>query len=247
MSKLLSEALKIDTALADQQIPAAATDSDFFRMDLYRKALFAVSVGAMATGDTIAIAVREAEDAAGTNAQALDIGTIAVPNPIADTITANTDVAEATLTAAACAPVDTCVVNGLTFTGAAAADLPNRVFLANAGDNNATAASLAAAINHATAGVPGVLATANAAVVTLTATEPGDIAITVVGTAVRLVAATVKAVAYLEVDGAYMTEDYTHLAVRVTPTAATNGSVKLLRGEARYSPTQYVAASDVTS
>ena len=72
-----------------------------------------------------------------------------------------------TITLASNNVADTVVISGLTFTAAAAADLPNRKW-AQAGSDTANAISLAAAINHASAGVPGVLATPAAAVVTLT-------------------------------------------------------------------------------
>ena len=235
---LLSENLKIDTALTSASLNGAGTGA-YFSMKEYRKALFVVEVGAMAAAVTSAIQVMQAQNAAAGGAKVITNNTA--------TITANTKVAAATLTAAACAPADTCVINGLTYTGAAAADLPNRVFLADAADNNATAASLAAAINHATAGAPGVLATAVNAVVTLTADEPGEVDITVVGTAVRLVAATVRAVAYVECNASFLdnVNDFTHVAVRVTNSAATLTGAVLLRGEGRFTPDQKVAASKV--
>ena len=236
--RLLSEEVKIDTALTSVSLNGAGTGA-YFSMTEYRKALFVVEVGAMAVAATSVVQVMQATNAAAGGAKVITNN--------AATITANTNVAAATLTAAACAPADTCVVNGLTYTGAAAADLPNRVFLADAGDNNATAASLAAAINHATAGTPGVLATAVNAVVTLTADEPGEADITVVGTAVRLVAATVRAVAYVECDASFLDvdNDFTHVAVRVTNSAAILTGAVLLRGQGRFSPVQNVAASKV--
>jgi len=236
--KLLSEAVKLDIALTSASLNGAGTGA-YFKMDKYRKALFIAEIGAMAAAATSVLQVMQAQDAAGTGAKVITNN--------AATITANTHVAAATLTAAACAPADTCVINGLTFTGAAAADLPNRVFLADAVDNNATAASLAAAINHGSAGVPGITASANAAVVTLTATEPGEKDITVVGTAVRLVAATLRAIGYVECDASFLdlVNDFTHVALRATNSAAMQTGAILVRGGASYSPTQYVAASKV--
>ena len=231
----LSDVQKIDNALESQALNGAGT-GEYFNMANSRKALFVVNLGAMATGNTSVIQTMQATDAAGTGAAVITNNTA--------TVTANTNVAAATLTAAACAPADTCVVNGITFTGAAEADLPNRVFLADAGDNNATAASLAAAINHSTAGVPGITATAAAAVVTLTSTEPGETTITVVGTAVRLVAATVKAVAFVECIAGHLNinNGFSHVALRITNSAAVQTSAVLVR-EGRYSPAQRVAAS----
>ena len=76
----------------------------------------------------------------------------------------------ATLTLATVLVGHKVTINGLTFTAAAVADLPNRVF-DQSGDDTADAASLVLAINHTTAGVPGVYATSALGVVTLVAEE----------------------------------------------------------------------------
>lgn len=233
MNKLLSETIKIDTALTSASLNGAGTGS-YFPMDNYKKALFAVEVGAMATGATSIIQVMQA-----TNAVA---GGAKVVTNNAATITANTNVAAATLTAAACAPADTAVINGVTLTGAAAADFASAEFLADAADNNATAASLAGCIN---ANVIGVTATANAAVVTIVATETGENTVTVVGTAVRLIAATLRAIAYVECDASFLDDvnGFGYVAARVTNSAAIQTGAVLVRGNYRYSPVQFVAAA----
>lgn len=236
--KLMSEAQKIDIALTSANLNGASTGA-YYKLDKYGKALFVVEIGAMAAAATSALQVMQATNAAaGGPAKAITNNTA--------TITANTGVAAATLTCAAVNVGDTCVINGLTFTAAAAADLPNRVF-SQSGDDTADAASLVAAINHATAGVPGVTASSALGVVTLVATEPGENNITVVGTAIRLVAATLRAVAYVECDASFLdtANNFTHVALRVTNSAAMQTGAVLLRGQARYSPRQHVAASKV--
>ena len=87
----------------------------------------------------------------------------------------------ATLTLATVLVGHKVTINGLTFTAAAVADLPNRVF-DQSGDDTADAASLVLAINHATAGVPGVYATSALGVVTLVAEEVALIIIGASGT-----------------------------------------------------------------
>jgi hypothetical protein len=235
VAKRLAEELKIDTALTSQSLNGAGT-GEYFPLAKYGKALFVAEIGAMATAATSALQVMQATDAAGTGAKVIANAT--------DTITADTHVAAATLTAAAVNVGDTFVLNGITFTGAAAQDLAKREFLANAGDNNATAASIAACINAAS---PGLLAAAVNAVVTITADEPGETDITVVGTAVRLVAATVRAVGYVEVDASTLdtANNFSHVALRVTNSAAMQTGAVLLRGGARFSPTQFAGAGTI--
>ncbi|NSW92313.1 MAG: hypothetical protein HPY74_16875 [Firmicutes bacterium] len=234
--KLMSETQKIDIALTSQNLNGAGT-GPYYKMDKYGKALFIAEVGAMAAGATSAMQVMQAQDAAGTGAKIITNN--------AATITANAHVAEATLTVAAVQVGDQVTINGLTFTGAAAADLLNRVFLADGVDNNATAASLAEAINHATAGVPGITASANAAVVTLTVTEPGETDITITDAAATITPATLRAIGYVECDASFLDiiNGYTHVAFRVTNSAAIQTGAILLRGQSRFNPVQKVAAA----
>lgn len=235
-NKLLSEAQKIDIALTSASLNGAGTGA-YYKLDKYGKALFIAEIGAMAAGATSALQVMQAQDAAGTGAKVVTNNTA--------TITSNTNVAAATLTAAAVQVGDAVTVNGLTFTGAAAADLANRVFLADGANNNATAASLADAINHATVGVPGITAAANAAVVTLTSTETGEYSITIEDAAATITPATLRAVGYVECDASFLDDvnGFTHVALRVTNSAAMQTGAVLLRGQGRFSPVQKVAAA----
>lgn len=235
-SKLLSEAVKIDIALTSASLNGAGTGA-YYKLDKYGKALFLWEVGAMAAAATSIGQVMQAKDAAGTDAKVITNNAAA--------ITANVHVAAATLTVAAVQVGDQVTINGLTFTGAAAADLPNRVFLADGADNNATAASLAQAINHAAAGVPGVTAAAALAVVTLTGTEPGEADITIADAAATITPATLRAIGYVECDASFLdnVNGFTHVALRVTNSAATQTGAVLLRGQGRFSPVQKVAAA----
>lgn len=237
MNRLLSEGLKIDVALVGANQNGART-SPYFSLRPYDKLIFVWQTGAMATGVTSAATVQEAEDAAAT-------GTNLLAGKGA-TITAHTEAQSVTITCAAAIAGDHVIINGLTFTGkAGAAVVADREFSIDTG-NNETAISLAACINDATYGVPGVTATPNAAVVTLTVDEPGADALTVQEHAVTMVAADVQSVGYIEIDGHELTADHTHVALTITNSAASQTSAIVIRGAGNYMPVaQAVGASDV--
>ena len=237
MAKLLSEINKVDIAIVPASIDGASTGT-YYNMGLRNKALFVWEVGTMAAAVTSTGQVMQAQDAAGTG------GKVVTNN--AATITANTKVAAATLTVDTVVATNKVTINGLTFEAAAAADLANRKFAVGAADADC-ATSLAAAINHATAGVPGVTASAAQAVVTLTVDEPGEMTITITdATAVRIVPATLRAIGYVECDTAFLDEGFNYVALRITNSAAALTGAVLVRGENRYSPlTNQVAAAKV--
>jgi hypothetical protein len=236
MAKLLSEINKVDIAIVPASINGESTGT-YYNMGLRNKALFVWEVGAMAAAVTSIGQVMQAQDAAGTGAKE-------VTNNAA-TITANTKVAAATLTVDTVVATNKVTINGLTFEAAAAADLANRKFAVGA-DDAGSATSLAAAINHATAGVPGVTATAALAVVTLAVDEPGEQTITIADAAATITPATLRAIGYVECDTAFLDEGFNYVALRVTNSAAAQTGAILVRGENRYSPlTNQVAAAKV--
>ena len=238
--KLLSESQKIDVALTSANLNAAGTGA-YFPMTKYGKALFVVEVGAMAAAATSVAQVMQATNAAGGGAQVITNN--------AATITANTNVAAALLTSAVVHVAgDTYTVNGLTFTAAAADGGATSRTYAIGADATASTANLAAKINSAVVGVPRVLAAANVGALTLTADEPGEVAITLsAGAGAVGVPSTLRAIAYVECDASFLddTNGFSHVAIRVTNSAAILTGAVLLRGEGRFSPTQYVAASKV--
>ena len=236
MTSMLSEELKIDTGLIPTAALNGAATGPYYSLADYGKALFIAEIGAMAATVTCALQAVQAKDGDGTDWK--DI------TDLTATITANAGVDVATLTLAAVQVGDVVTVNGITFKAATAADLKDNVF-DQSGDNDADAASLAAAINHAN-GVPGVTAEASGAVVTLTPTEPGVATITIADPSGTITPATVRAIGYLEVDASMLdAEDgFTHVALKVTTSAAAPTAAVLVRGRGRYSPVQAVAASD---
>jgi hypothetical protein len=235
----ISDVLKIDNALIPISLNGAGT-GPYYRMDKYRKGLFQVNVGAMAAGATSALQVMQATTAAG--------GGAAVVANITATINANTRVSSALLTSGAVHVAgDTYTVNGLTFT-AAAADVPGtRTYAIGA---NATASTLALAnkINDPVIGVPGVVAVAAVGELTLTVRDPGETTITLAASAGAVgVPSTLSAVGFCEVDASMLNNagGFGFVAIRVTNSAAILTGAILARGDARYSPSQTVAASDV--
>jgi hypothetical protein len=236
MNHLLSEAIKIDIALVGANQNGALT-SRYFALQPYRKCMFVWLTGAMATGVTSAATVQEAQDAAAT-------GTNLLAGKGA-TITAHTGVVSATITANASIAGDHVIINGLTFTAVAgAAVIASRQFSIDTG-NNETAISLAAVINDATWGVPGVTATPAAAVVTLTVDEPGMTHLDITEHAATLVAADVLNLGYVEIDAHELTAAHTHVALTITNSAASQTSAICIRGNGFAMPViQYVGAAD---
>ncbi len=231
--KPLYKRAKFDIGLVSQALNNTNTTGKYFGMQMFRKALFILIGGAMVATKTTKIEILQAKDADGTGAKA-------IANAEA-TITANTAVTGATLTCANVVATNAVTVNGITFTAAAAEDLPNHVFAIGANDT-ACAASLVKAINAANIGV---VATSALGVVTLKATD--DATITIKDPANTITAATLEAQAYVEVDvgSLDLAEGFEYLAAKVTTTANTAVSVALVRGDGRFEPVQAVGASAV--
>src|SRR5690554_922179 len=169
----LNNFLKIDPALTAAEHGTDAVTGAFYKMGQFRRALFVLIVGALAKDTTSKLQIVQATDADGSDVKDIENATC--------TITANTKVNSLKITAASVQVADTITVNGITFTGAAAQDADKREFLADATQdtgNADTATSIAACINDAEYGVPGVTASAADAVVTLTVDEPGKTVIT---------------------------------------------------------------------
>ena len=148
-------------------------------MDTFAKAKFTGIVRGQLTGATCTMAVYEATDATGsdesilgaavtfTQGSKVSLAQIVVDagnSTIGDTIilTPYYFNGEGTLTAG----------TALTYTAAAAESLPNRQFN-QSGTADEEATSIAACVNDATYGVPGMLASVSTATVTFSCTEPG--------------------------------------------------------------------------
>jgi hypothetical protein len=233
----ISEDVKIDVAVAPASLATTNVTGQYFSLANFRRAMFVIIAAAMAVGKTIVAQVYQAIDAAGTSSKVVTGKTV--------TLTANTKIKKATVTLATCTAGSAIVINGLTFTAHASTTTPANREFAISGDDTADAAALTTCINDTTYGVPGLKATSALGVVTLTADEPGDASITVVGVATIAVAATVEADAFVELEASDLdvNNDFTHVALKLTTDATIVTGAVLARGEARYTPDQNVAAS----
>jgi len=248
-SRLLSEGGKVDAAIQYQALatPAPGIISRYFRMDKYCKALFIVIVDTLAAAETCVCNLMGAVIRTGAGGAAIAGGTC--------TITANINATVVTVALTAVAVGATLTINGVVFTAAAAPDFPNLVF-DQAGADAVDAASLAACINAA-AGQAALLAAGGhitaavlaASIVTLTVSDAGVDVMTVVSSAGSMVVATVQALAYIEAEDTAVPTVLTEwVGIQLIGPATAHASVALYRGgEARYTPTQQVAASDYDS
>jgi len=239
MAGRLYEGSKVDVGLVPQALNNTNVTGAYHPFDRAREMLAVLIVGAMAATKTAILALYEAKDATGTDAQALTDKSV--------TITANTKVTKVTLTLASFAAGETVVIQrgsdtAVTFTAhASTTTAANREFSIG-GDDTADAAALAGLINNATYGVDGVLASAATGVVTLTLTEPGRGTLTVTSTSTHITIATVEAMAYVALLDEELSDGYTHVAAKVTTTANTVVAVNLISTGLRYGSDQSVAA-----
>lgn len=234
--KRLSDTIKVDIGVAPQALNNSNVTGKYYKMSMWRRVLAKLSVGSMAAGTTAAVELLQATSAGGANAKGIpdDAGQAAKAE-----ITANTKVTEMTVTVGTPADGDTITINDVTFTKAAATDATKREF--------ADAAGLETCINDPDNGVPGVTASNNAGIVTLTASEAGETTITASKTGAALTLATTKAQAFVELDVSKLdiNNGFEYVAARVATTANTVVGVELIRDSGRFSPEQQVGASAV--
>lgn len=228
MNKLLVEQNKYDVVYQNAALDGVGT-SRYLGMKDYGKAMFLVGIGAMAAGNTAIIQTLKATDKAGTGSEVITNN--------AATITANTNVQAATITCDAVVATNEVVINGITFEAVDAAPEGNQ-FVRDANDTT-TATNLRNAINNHFGDE--IVATSNAAVVTLQANEDKS-TITATGTATRFVIATLRAVGIVELDEFFLEEGFDNVAVRITTNAALGVTAGAVRGSARYNPGQQLAA-----
>lgn len=237
---------KYDIGLIPQALDNANVTGRYYGMQDYRKLVAIAKVGAMAAGTTATLDLLEATDGAGAGARQLAPEVFGVATNARAVLTANEGVTSATLTLVTVLVGDEVTINGLTFTAAAVADLPNRVF-SQAGTDTEDAASLVLAINHATAGVPGVTASSAAGVVTLVSSEAGEETITITDAAGTITAATLSAALAVEIDVEQLDieNDFEFVAARLTTTATTVVEVSINRGNPRWEPDQAFGAQTI--
>ena len=175
---MIREATKFDCAVKPQD-GGSEIVGEYFRMDTFAKAKFTGIVRGQLTGATCTMGVYQATDATGSGAVILDavvtftqgvrvtLAQIAVDggnSTINDTITLTPYYfnGEGTPTAG----------TALVYTAKGAESLPNRQF-DQSGTADEEATSIAACVNDATYGVPGMLASVSTDTVVFSCTEPG--------------------------------------------------------------------------
>ncbi|MBA7702385.1 hypothetical protein ES703_111152 [subsurface metagenome] len=244
--KRLHEGLKMDLGVVAQALNGSDVTGRYHSAKPGHRILALLSGGAMAAGTVTSIELLQAADAEGGSSKGIpsDIGQVATAE-----IAANTKVTEMTVTLATFAENGVITINGLVFTAhGTVTTVANREFKIS-GDDTADAVELCLCINDATYGVPGVTASSALGVVTLVATDPGAVVITVTsdpddGTCVK---ATLKAQAFVEiltgkldVPGGFL-----FVACKIITTADTVVSAAVLRGDLRFETAQKVGASAV--
>jgi len=245
------EGTKIDTALQASTGVTSLT-GEWYSMAKHAKAFFLITTQGQLTGASMDFAVYEATDATGS-AEAILSAAISMVQGI--------KLAKASVLFNAIDADDTIIIlpytfvggvltagTALTFTAKASETLSSRYFDQASGDN-ATATSFAACVNNATYGVPGLLATAATATVTLTLTEPGEGLFTITESDVvkSLVTDLIQQAAFeVAVQDLDRDNDFTYVGARVAGVdATTEFACVLVRAMPGYGPVnQAVAYSD---
>lgn len=231
----ITEGLKLDIGLKPTSLASTNATGDYYAMKAYHRVVGVLTAAAMAVTKTAKIELFEATDAAGTSAALIANATA--------TITANVNVAELTVALATVLAGETVVINGLTFLAHTdTTTVADREFSIS-GNDTADAAALATLINDATYGVPGVSAVNSTGTLTLTADDPGATTISASSGDSTFTIATIKAVAYVELDNFDLSSGFSHVACKVTTDATIVVAADLARGDPRGPVAQQVAAS----
>lgn len=221
-------------------VPAGGVLSKYLPIANCGKLVALVNIDTLALAEQVVVTAVEATSRLG--AGAANIATCTC------TATANTKVDTLAITMNTPDVNDTVTINGLLFTAKGAEDLTAREF-DQSGAVGAQAISLAACVNSALYGVPGVTAVAVAAVVTLTVNDPtagGYDRITAVCSDVgKTIPATLNAQVLLEIDASALSGANTHVAVRVAGPVTAHANVVVVQSDLKYAPmVQPVAAQD---
>jgi len=216
----LNEKVKVDVGLDPQSLASGNDTGAYHSMDGYKRALFYFNAAAIAATKTVVAQIMEAKDGIATSAQALTSATA--------TITANTKVTKGLYTANTV--VDTNVVTvsiydeSDTLVSTQAYTCEDTTPDATAGEyasgaNDAAAmVNLAAVINSLQGTYLYAVAGASPDVVTLNIREPGKYTMTMT-TIATLIASTLEAAGYVEVDAIQLSSTYTHVALKLTTDA----------------------------
>lgn len=240
---MISEKLKIDKAIKSTSVSSSGTTSLYFNLTEHAKACFLWEVVVTGLTATSTGLIYQASDKNGTGAASI-------------TATSTVAYASSNLTEASIVPAitisaaDTVTVNGLEFTDVSAtATSSSREFVGNTANISTTITNLAAIINDADYGVPGVYAVVGSAVLTLRFAEPGkapddyDGIVITSSSTTNLTLAAIAMQGIIEIDATSLTlsSNFTHVALNVINTAAYYTSAAVIRGDpCRYGPPEQV-------
>jgi hypothetical protein len=231
--ELIRERAKLIVGLPPQSLVTTNKTSRYYPMKGYDKVVFLIACGAIAYADpgtpnTVVAQVMRAKSAAAGSAEAL--------TGFAATITGQIDAIKGSVLVDTVTNDVTITINGVVYTKKAATNAAAAEF--------ADAAGLVLCVNHATEGVPGVLAAAVGTTVYLTSIVPDDTKIDMVGyEAAKLVPATEEGLALIEVDELNLGDTWTHMAIKLTTVGTIVASASMLFADARRGPvSQFLTA-----
>ena len=221
-------------------VPAGGVLSKYLPIANCGKLVALVNIDTLALAEAVIVTAVEATSLLG--AGAANIATCTC------TVTANTKAEKLQITLNTPTVNDTVTINGLVFTAKSAENLAARQF-DQSGNVTAQALSLAACINSALYGVPGITAVPAVAVCTLTVNDStaGGLAVitAVCSDPTKAIPATLNAQALLEIDASALSGANTHVAVRVAGPVTAHANVVVVQSDLTYAPmVQPVAAQD---
>lgn len=237
----ISERNKLDVGLVGTTITNTTATGKYFPMAGFHRACFHLLVGAMAATKHVILQAWEGKTSLGTSGALIAGATCQVD--------ANTLVSIATVTLATTLAADWVEINGIRFVGHATTTTPSAHEFDVDGSNTENAVDLCTCLNDPVYGIKplGLVATPNAAVVTIEAIEPGEALVTLTSSGSTLVLATLEASAFVEIDNLDLlgATGFDHIAAHIDSSATGICSVTLLREARNEPPSQMVGASEV--
>lgn len=250
----LSESIKVDIAIEPKGVTSSGTTSPYFKLDKYSRALFVWSVTPANTSTSFTLTstgtLYQAKDAsAATSAAAITSGTAIVSAATKAVVFTATGVS-ALGSAADTLTISGYDVNGdattaLVFyavtTGTAAVTASRQFTVGTAGGTaelSTAMTNLAAILNNATYGVPGLYASATGAAVVCRAVQPGEMVFSVTSNnTTNLTIAIGQAMGMLEINASALTlsSNFTHVALNVINDVSAITSAFIIRSGRRES------------
>jgi len=247
VTRRIMEGLKPDVAREEDELTGGATENtDFFHLRKSRRAMFYVVIGSELEDDeSVRLTARQATDSDGSDADDIE-------DRDGDEVRVNVDapdngsvpdahVVEIDVTGVA--DGDEITINDVEFEGALASDYDEQEF-DTSGADTATATDLAACIN---ANFDDIEASAVGTDVTVEAVDPGETLVTVEDAHANYDVETHLATAIIEVTADQLDAGFEWVGLEILSDRNDpdpDVTVFILRGDARYTPEQKVAASN---